>query len=380
MKIKKFLAENLREGKARIIEELGEEAVILSSRIIKNPDTGKDIHEIVAALDDAVAPRRLNTKKQDAPKSQQGSDSPTRMLQSAIMSDKSNDKFLQYFETINDKINELNDYVKYRYSGSLGGVYSDLYKILRKTEFDDEYALQLTAKLHSISKYSELHDLISECRRMVSSDIPLRKGLNKTLSRQVSILIGPTGSGKTTSLVKMAVMTKLSFNAKVMIISADTYKVGGSEQLQTFASIAGIPFSVVYSSQELWGVLSKELNYDFIFIDTVGISPKVKEHSDNLQEVVNASKADHVLLVQSATSSYNNFKFVLRSFLKLNINGLILTKVDEVDSIAPLLGMLTSIDLPLAYITNGQRIPQDIELATKGFLGKLIIPESVELE
>lgn len=380
MKIKKFLAENLKEGKSRIIEELGDEAIILSSRVVKNPQTGSDIYEIVAGIDELVLPKKTNSAPNSPPKTalpkKSFDDNPSKMLQQAIFGDRTNEKLVQYFETIDEKINELNDYVKYKYSGSLGGIYSDFYKILRKIEFDDEFALKITSTLHNYSKFNDVKELVNEARRIISADIPLKKPISKGFGKTVSILLGPTGSGKTTTLVKMAVMTKISYNSNVLIVSADTYKVGGSEQLQTFASIAGIPYIAVYSPNELKGLLSKESSYDYIFIDTVGVSPRIKEHYDNLDDMVKNSKPDNIFLVQSATSSTNNFKFVLRYFLKFGINGLILTKVDEVDSIAPLVGYLTSIDLPLAYITNGQRIPQDIELASKSFLSKILIPDS----
>ncbi|HRP01814.1 MAG TPA: hypothetical protein PLE30_04110 [Candidatus Kapabacteria bacterium] len=376
MKIKKFLAESLKEGKDRIIEELGDEAIILSSRVFKNPQNGADAYEIVAGIDETIAPKKNQATPKPPISKSRVDENPSKLLQQAIFGDKSNDKFIQYFETLNEKINELNEYVKYKYSGSLGGIFSDFYKILRRAEFDDEFALKITSTLYSIGKFNNINELVSEARRIISSDIPLKNGLKKGIGRSVSILIGPTGSGKTTTLVKMAVMAKISFNANVLIVSADTYKVGGSEQLQTFASIAGIPYIAAYSASELRGLLSKESNYDFILIDTVGISPRVKEHLQNLEEIVKSSKADNIFLVQSATSSTNNFKFVLKNFLKFGINGLILTKVDEIESIAPLVGFLSTIDLPLAYITNGQRIPQDIELASRSYLSKILIPDS----
>lgn len=377
MKIKKFLAESLKEGKARILEELGSEAVILSSRIIKNPTTGAENYEIVAALDEQVAPKQSIPKSQNVQNKPKSEDNPSKILQNAIYGDKTNDKFIQYFETLNDKIEELSEFVKYKYSGSLGGVFSELYKILRKAEFDDEFALKITSKLHSMGKFSSLGDLIPEVRKIIVSDIELSKGIIKSVARNISIMIGPTGSGKTTSLVKMAVLTKLSYNAKVLIVSADTYKVGGSEQLQTFSSIAGIPYMAVYSPQDLKVLLNKETNYDYIFIDTVGISPNIKEHYTNLEELVKVSKSDNIFLVQSATSSTNSFKKSLRTFLKLGVNNLILTKLDEVDTIAPLINLISSIDLPLAYITNGQQIPQDMELASKSLLSKYIIPDNL---
>ncbi len=376
MKIKKFLADNLKAGKTRIMEELGEEAIILSSRMIKNPQTGTESYEIVAGIDELVVSKKPTATPKPNVQKKLTDENPSKMLQQAIFGDRTNDKLVQYFETINERIIELNDYVKYKYSGSLGGIYSEFYKLLRRVEFDDEFALKITSTLHSIGKLNNINELVSEARKIISSEIPLKKPASRGFGRNVSILLGPTGSGKTTTLVKMAVMTKISYNSNVLIVSADTYKVGGSEQLQTFASIAGIPYIAVYSPNELRGLLSKESNYDYIFIDTVGVSPRIKEHYDNLEEIVKNSKPDNIYLVQSATSSTNNFKFVLRYFLKFGINGLILTKVDEVDSIAPMIGYLSSIDLPLAYITNGQRIPQDIELASRSYLSKILIPDS----
>ena len=377
MKIKKYFAESLREGKQRIIEELGDDAVILSSRVIKNPENGGDAYEIVAALDESVAKQSKPSKPKDVQKKPTPADEPSKILQSAIMMDKNTDRFIGYFDELYEKLTEINDYVKYKYSGTLGGNISNLYKILRKVEFEDEYALQITGKLNVSGKYESLIDLAAEARKMIVTDIKIKKNLQKSSGRQIVILIGPTGSGKTTSLVKLAVITKIMQKANVLIVSSDTYKVGGSEQLQTFSSIAGIPFSAVYSPEELRGLLSKENNYDFIFIDTVGINPKIKENLNSLKEFINASKAEHIFLVQNATASHNSFKSVFEYFSKLGINGLILTKVDEAVSLGSVVGLLREINLPLAYITNGQQIPQDIESASKSILGKLILPDEL---
>ncbi len=376
MKIKKFFANNLKEGKQRILEELGDEAIILSNRMVVDPKTGKESYEIVAGLDEMVVHKKNVSSAKPIIQKKTADDTPSKLLQQAIFGDRTNDKFQNYFETLNEKINELNEYVKYKYSGSLGGIYSEFYKILRKIEFDDEFALKITSMLYNYNKFNSLSELVNEAKKIILADIPLKDGIKKSNKQNVTILVGATGSGKTTTLVKMALMSKISFNANVLIISADTYKVGGSEQLQTLSSIAGIPYITVYSANELRGILSKDSNYDYIFIDTVGINPKVKESFDDLSELVKASKADNILLVHSATSSTNNFKFILKYFLKLSLNGLILTKADEVESIAPLIGILSTINLPLVYITTGQNIPQDIELASRSYLSKILIPDS----
>ena len=91
-------------------------------------------------------------------------------------------------------------------------------------------------------------------------------------------------------------------------MSADTYKVGGSEQLQTYASIAGIPFEAVYNPEDLRGLLSKENKRDFVFVDTIGRNPKTKDHIEGLKDYIKASKPDAIYIVHSSTASENSMR------------------------------------------------------------------------
>ena len=166
------------------------------------------------------------------------------------------------------------------------------------------------------------------------------------------------------------------FKANVLIISSDTYKVGGTDQLQTFASIAGIPFEVAYNSQELRQIVKQEKSKrDIILIDTVGRSQRDKKMLLELSAYREAALPDITYLVQSATVNEHTFLDVMDKFSILSPDALILTKIDEAVSLGALIGILRKQTLPLAYFTTGQSIPDDIEPADVERIGTHIIPE-----
>jgi flagellar biosynthesis protein FlhF len=378
MKIKKFVAENLREGKNKIVADLGDDAIILSSRVIQDPVSGKEFVEIVAALDQnsiKSEPNKSNVPSNKGISKATDSNPSANLFRSSALNDKSKDSYNRQFDEIKEMLAKLNDNIKVEKLVSNDNVINEFYHKLLKSDFSETTSKAILAALNEYKTYNNVSEALIEARKIISSGIIVHPALNKSNISQSCIFLGPTGSGKTSTLIKLALIAKLIHKADVMIISTDTYKVGGAEQLETLASIASIHYKTVYTASDLRELIIQESKRDIIFVDTAGKNFKEKAHIDSLKDLIDAGKFTQIFLVLSGNHSSKFYESALEAFGKLSPNSLIITKIDESDNLGTLYSVLNENMLPISYITTGQQIPDDIEPADKLLLTKLILPD-----
>ncbi len=369
MKIKKYIAKNLKEGKARIVSDLGEEAIILSTRNTKK-SSGEDVVEIVAAIDESMGTYRERPirEKLSVPKAIRPYSSESQSISNVSEIYNEIQKILEISE-------EIKTFLKYRHSGNLAPGLSELYKSLLDMEFPEHIALQLTGRVSQEGVKEKKEENLDLAFGFFLKGLNYLRPVNEEFKDKIFTFVGPTGSGKTLSLIKIASISKLIFKADVFIISADTYKVGGADQLQTYASVAGISFKSAYSPGELKEIITKEKERDLIFIDTTGRSHKDTKGLAEIKEYLMASGANHTFLVMSANINPQVFKEVNSRFKNFGINSLVISKTDETANFGGFLHEVVNSGLPLSYISTGQKIPEDIEPATGEFLKRLLIKQ-----
>ncbi len=182
---------------------------------------------------------------------------------------------------------------------------------------------------------------------------------------KVIVLIGPTGVGKTTTIAKLAAIYSLSKKQKksVAFFTLDTYRIGAPEQLEHYAQHLDINMEIIYSAADIDEKLKEHQDKDLIIVDTAGRCQKetdeLKKLSKILERLPNASK----YLVLSATSKYIDLIDTLEKFGLVGYDNLIFTKLDETNSIGPLLAIMLQKNTPLAYVTDGQQVPTNINKA-----------------
>ncbi|MGQ9852625.1 MAG: flagellar biosynthesis protein FlhF [Candidatus Oleimicrobiaceae bacterium] len=190
---------------------------------------------------------------------------------------------------------------------------------------------------------------------------------------KVVAFVGPTGVGKTTTLAKLAVSGKYHYHKKIALISADTYRMAALEHLNTFAGIAQLPLSAVYTPEELRAAVESHRDCDLILIDTAGRGQKEEEHITELKQILDAVEGIEVHLVVPANMKSADLLSTARRFDALPVHNLIVTKVDETGTLGSLLNVLPKIGKPISYITTGQSIPEDIELANPHRLAGMMV-------
>lgn len=188
----------------------------------------------------------------------------------------------------------------------------------------------------------------------------------------VVVVVGPTGSGKTTTIAKLAAHYHLEEKVSVLVITTDTYRVGAVDQLETFASILRVPFQVARRPKEV-GHLVSESDADVILVDTQGHSVHHSMHMAEIRAVWESAGTAEVLLTVPATLAGPEIPVLGEGFLQGEPGRLVITKVDEAHKPGPLIGALTEVAWPLAYVTNGQSVPEDIQAADAGRLARWLV-------
>ena len=248
-----------------------------------------------------------------------------------------------------------------------------VYKIMMDSDINEEMCLDIIGKIAAKGLSNDYYQAIEEARKLILSNITFFEPIiNNTNTKQIITFIGSSGCGKTTALIKLAIGTKLLKQAKVLIISTDTFRVGAAEQLQLLTGIAGISFMVAYNTDELRKILNEETKYDLILIDTMGRNPNNRNEITDLlefQNVVNSMQTPftncYTFLVLNATASASSMQNNIKKFNDFNVSSAIITHIDEAFGLGNIITSLNKTNIPISYFTNGQKIPDDIEQANK---------------
>jgi flagellar biosynthesis protein FlhF len=184
---------------------------------------------------------------------------------------------------------------------------------------------------------------------------------------------GPTGVGKTTTIAKLAVHFTLALKKKVGLISLDASRPGAYEQLAIYAKLIEAPFAAVNSRQELWETISRWQDREIVLIDTPGQNPASADVRMNWSNLFVEMPQLQRCLVLSTTCSEANLAAAIEGFSTEPLYFAIITKVDESRNISGLFNQLCRRRLPVAYLTTGQRVPEDIEPATRQRIVELLL-------
>jgi flagellar biosynthesis protein FlhF len=211
-------------------------------------------------------------------------------------------------------------------------------------------------------------------REAVEQCIPVAPPIRAVAgTRRVVALVGPTGVGKTTTVAKLAANFKLAHGARVGLITVDTFRIAAVEQLKTYAEIIDLPLVVVNNPGEMPRALDELGGLDLVFIDTAGRSPRDEVKIRELGEFLLQARPDEVHLVLSAVAGHRSLRAALERFAMVQVDRLILTKLDEADSLGGVLAVLGLCNRPVSYLTTGQAVPDDIEPADRKRLARLIL-------
>ena len=242
-----------------------------------------------------------------------------------------------------------------------------IYGILLENEVDEKYANMILEDIEKVVRTGSSVDYILSTiyQKMILKFGQPRPIELSNKKPKVVFFIGPTGVGKTTTIAKVASKFKVDEGKSVAFLTADTYRIAAAEQLRTYANILDNPFSIVYTPEEVNDAIAKVSDCDLVLIDTAGFSQKNSEQGDDIKRLIDSVDKKYekeVFLVVSATTKYKDLLSIADVYRGIADYRLIFTKLDETSAYGNLLNLRLYSGAELSYTTNGQNVPNDIEL------------------
>ncbi len=186
---------------------------------------------------------------------------------------------------------------------------------------------------------------------------------------EIFILVGPTGVGKTTTIAKLAAMYGLERSAKtrdIRVLTIDNYRIGARQQIETYGQIMDIPVSFVESAEDMRKYLALYQDADIVFVDTIGKSPRDFRKLGEMNELLSmCGGRARVHLALSATTKTCDVAEIATQFEPFKYEAVVITKMDETTRVGNIISVLAEREKPVSFVTDGQRVPQDIERATR---------------
>jgi flagellar biosynthesis protein FlhF len=341
MQIRTYTAVSMKDALTQIKSELGSNAVIISTREIKESGYGlmsKPLIEVVAAVD---YDNDTFIKRMQGKNARHGTPKAPRHPAPA----------LPVSEHIGDEIVELKKMLKHLMSQSKVAPYSPLRDKLLAGGVRESLADLILSKLGGSATEDRVRELIT---RLLRVEAPT--------DERVRIFLGTTGVGKTTTIAKMAARAVMAEGKRVALVTLDSYRIGAVDQSRIYAKILNIPFFSVTTPPEFATAMNQLESTDLILVDTVGRSPFCADHVRQLIGFFDGVKACRFLLMPVATRD-REMDTITKAFSPLKIDRMIFTKADEAHSFGGIVTHNMVHRTPVSHITTGQRVPEDIEPA-----------------
>jgi flagellar biosynthesis protein FlhF len=345
MRVRKFEGATMRDAIAKVKAELGDQAVIISTRQVRRGLLGTAI-EISAAIDtDDVAP--APPPSFDGPSG--GGPAPLPAAHAAQAA--------------------------HEVEKQLGPLRSELRSLraLVRTSGESRGTTELRAELAALRKLvEELHRAKAPTaptapaapaapRRPRATTAAHDAPLTASSTGHIVMLVGPTGAGKTTTIAKLAARAALIDERRVGVVTLDNYRVGGVDQIRTFTDLIGVPLQVAESPAQLGDLIDP--SHDLTLIDTAGRSPRDRAAIEELATHIDGLDIEIHLVIPAGATAAQVDELVQR-YSPLRPTRLLFTKLDEYEHAPELALAPARTRLPITWVTTGQAVPEDIEQPT----------------
>lgn len=366
MKIKRIRAKNFREALSLVKRELGSDAVILSSEDKKGI---RSYVEVTAAIDydletdgsnyNAIPEQFNDALRDSAPKKQ--------ITTEAFPGD-----FMDLRKEIMSLKNHIEAMKNSGFELKIPEERKHLFSFLKEKSIKEEYALELIGRANAIEDIeTAMTDDMNLSRSMKNPLLNLRD-ISAKENRRITMLIGPTGVGKTTTIAKLASMA-IKEGKKVAMISIDTYKIGAAEQIRIYSRMIGIPLDIAASRESFKKSVRRFSDRDVILVDTTGQNPKDIEYINGLNNIYETGMPIETQLLLSASSDCDFLMDTYKYYNSLPIDYMAFTKTDEAVKLGLIYNLSCLYQKPVAYITTGQRVPGNIEFVDSKKLTNIIL-------
>ncbi len=405
MKILTFSGESPAEALKKAQLEVGEDAMLIETREIQKKALGKKpLYEIVVGIDEDKAspakPTASRPLQSQRPLAQESSDVLYNISEAAkqisriaeftdegVETPAKSQREPQELKQIRQEISQLGDKVKLiqnmiwqERSPDMEAVippeFAEIYRLAAQSGMKKEHLdaiMKLTLEHMPIKMRDNSETVKRYFQTLLRKMIPVRRESMPTSgNKRVTMLVGPTGVGKTTSIAKLAARYSylLDKNYKVGLVVLDTYRIGAVEQLMQYARMMKLGIETVVDPPEFTSAIKSLYYCDYILIDTMGSSPYDKEKIEKIYECLQAESdlEIDVVLVMPSSIKFEDLLATYENFSTLGIDTMMFTKLDETRGFGNIFSLAYETGKPISYFSVGQEVPEDLVVANSDFL------------
>ncbi|MFD2443540.1 flagellar biosynthesis protein FlhF [Bacillus sp. CGMCC 1.16607] len=383
MKVKKYVASSMPEAMKLIRAELGNDAVILNSKMIQ---TGgflgffkKKNIEVIAAVD----PKPIQHTQVNG-NSKKNTKEITPQIEKRVIESKT--QLPSQLKGSDELITELTELKALMKTISIQDVGTSSFlpepvknvdQILRNQEVSSGMIEKTIGKL--LEKWfitganASKKDVLGWASEVIIDENSQLSFGGITFNKKFVNVVGPTGVGKTTTLAKIAADCVLKHKKKVAFITTDTYRIAAIDQLKTYAKILNIPIEVCYNINDFEEATKKFDEFDVVLIDTAGRNFRNHQYVEDLKKVIDFNNDMETFLVLALTSKQKDMEDIFLQFSTIHIDRLIFTKIDETSQYGSMLNIIEKYQTGVAYLTNGQDVPDDMITATSEIIANTVL-------
>ncbi|MBU6459458.1 MAG: flagellar biosynthesis protein FlhF [Proteobacteria bacterium] len=374
MKVKKFCAPTSREALRLVRESLGGDAIILSNR---QTAAGIEImavaeQEVTAATDSAEESSTAFRPNRPEMNRMAYSVNPPAFQPEQPLSPPQN-----HYDSSAEIVREMR-YLRSLLQGQLSGfawgemgrsepIRVELMKAMLGAGFSAGLARELTTHLPEGCDLAKAFSWLKAA--FVHNMQVAKEGQDLIFQGGVYALVGPTGVGKTTTVAKLAARCALAHGpSHIALLTTDNYRIGAHEQLRIYGKILGVPVHPVSDVTDLQATLQDLRLKHLVLIDTVGMSQRDVRLVEQIELLSGQARKVHRILLLNAAAQADMLEDVVGIYTRAGVDGCIITKVDEALSLGGILDVLIRYRLCLHFMTNGQRVPEDLHSIQAAYL------------
>lgn len=384
MQIKRYEAASTQEALLKVKNELGPDAVVLSTRRIRSGRV--PLFEVTAAVDPRAESRRENRPAIGTPPpvavvSKGEGEAVVQSLRRDMEEIKTLiaehalrpfpfGEFLEMKEMLDTFFDTMGFQRKEKIPGALSKIYHHLVAmgVARSRAFLIVNTLKKNLSAEELRNEEGIHRIAEQ---LLARTISFSYGASGR--KRISAFVGPTGAGKTTTLAKIAARAALEEKVKVGLITTDTYRIAAADQLKTYGRIMEVPVEVVSDKTAFRKALAKLADRDLILVDTPGKSSVESGYVEKLRDLFQIETPVETHLLLPLTASQDSLAQNLERFKPVGYQSIIFTKLDESRHYGVIYNVIDQERKPVSFVTNGQNVPQDIEKINPGRLAKMIM-------
>ena len=360
MATKKIQAKNVREAMALIKETFGSDAVILSSKDVADGvefivtddfhEQANNVETITKNSSRAVVDNLVIDLK-----------APSEIAIKALQ---------QEFESLKNLIQEQLSELVWENKKRLYPVQALVVRKLIQLGFSAEVASRISYELTPDQPVNKVWKIV---KNKIIKALPVDL-ICTSMRSGIFIMLGTSGVGKTTVIAKLAAQHALKFGAQnIAIISTDTTKIGSSEALKIYSNILNIPIRVVENAQKMSDALNDFKKKQLILIDTASVSPTDNVGLQATIDILPENSEAKKLLIIPANMQTHDLERTIEFYQAVNISGCVVTKIDETINCGGILSAAINLQLPICYLSTGQKIPDDIHVFSAAkFVGQIL--------